>query len=160
MPYESMNLLEFQRRFNSEEACLKAIFDARWPKGFICVYCHHNDGIRMARRRTIQCCVCRRQVSITSGTVFHRSKVPLTTWFWLIYLMSQDKGGISTMRAAKLLGMHYTTVYNMMHKVRAAMQNRQENILLSGLVEVDDAFFGGRSRGKSDGRSVTRSKSA
>ncbi|QQR55971.1 MAG: IS1595 family transposase [Candidatus Melainabacteria bacterium] len=114
----------------------------------------------MARRRTIQCCVCRRQVSITSGTVFHRSKVPLTTWFWLIYLMSQDKGGISTMRAAKLLGMHYTTVYNMMHKVRAAMQNRQENILLSGLVEVDDAFFGGRSRGKSDGRSVTRSKSA
>ena len=95
MSYESMSLLQFQDRFNSEEACLKAIFEARWPKGFICVYCNHNDGIRMARRRTIQCCVCRRQVSITSGTLFHRSKVPLVTWFWLIFLMSQDKGGIS-----------------------------------------------------------------
>ncbi|MBP7861056.1 IS1595 family transposase [bacterium] len=84
----------------------------------------------------------------------------MTTWFWLIFLMSQDKGGISTMRASKLLGMHYTTVYKMMTKVRIAMQNRQENILLAGLVEIDDAFFGGKSRGKLDGRSQTRSKSA
>lgn len=76
------------------------------------------------------------------------SKIPLTKWFWLLFLMSQDKGGISTMRASNLLGMHYTTVWNMMHKVRFAMGQRLENQMLSGFVEIDDAFIGGKTRRK------------
>ncbi len=111
----------------------------------------------MVGRRTMQCHLCRRQSSITSGTLFEDSKVALTVWFWLIFLMSQDKGGISTKRAAALLGMHYTTVWNMMHKVRFAMGQRQENQMLSGLVEIDDAFFGGKSKGKS-GRALGNKK--
>lgn len=150
----SMTLLAFQRKFRTEEDCLQAIFDARWPHGFLCPKCEHDLGYRLSQRRSIQCAACRRQTSITSGTLFERSKVPLQKWFWLIYLMSQDKGGISTVRAAELLEMHYATVWFMMHKLRVAMGNRLEGRMLSGLVEIDDAFFGGKTKGKS-GRGAT-----
>jgi len=148
MPYREYSLVEFQTMFSSEEACLQAIFRARWPNGFVCPKCGHDGGTRLSKRRAIQCTCCRRQTSITAGTVFHKTKVPLRAWFWLIFLMTQDKGGISTVRAAKLLNMHYTTVWFVMHKLREAMADRLEGPMLAGFVEVDDAFFGGRSRGK------------
>jgi hypothetical protein len=140
-------MFDFQERFASEEACLGAIAKARWPHGFVCPKCGHDDGTRLSKRRAIQCCSCRRQTSITAGTVFHKSKVPLLRWFWLIFLMTQDKGGISTKRAASLMGMHYTTIWNLMHKLRSAMSDRLKGPLLAGYVEIDDAFFGGKSKG-------------
>jgi len=142
------SLLDFQRRFNTEENCLQSIFEARWPRGFICPHCGHNDGYRLSKRRAIQCVSCRRQTSITAGTLFHKSKVPLVNWFWLIFLMSQDKRGISTKRAAELLNMHYATVWFLMHKIREAMANRLEGLTLSGYVEIDEAFFGGKATGE------------
>jgi len=157
MAYKELSLLEFQRRYCSEEACLQAIFKARWPRGFLCPRCGHSDGTKLSKRRAIQCCSCRRQTSVTAGTVFHKSKIPLMTWMWLIFLMTQDKGGISTMRAANLLGMHYTTVWNLMHKLREAMADRLEGPMLSGFVEIDDAFFGGKSR-KKRGRGASNKK--
>lgn len=153
----SMSLLEFQKKFASEEACVQAVFDARWPKGFRCPKCGHDDGYRLSTRRSMQCTSCRRQTSITSGTLFERSKTPLLKWFWLIFLMSQDKGGISAVRTAELLEMHYATVWFMMHKVRVAMSQRLEGRTLSGLVEIDDAYFGGVCKGKR-GRSATEKK--
>lgn len=144
----SMTLMSFQRKYRTDEDCLQAIFEARWPRGFLCPKCGHDFGYRLSQRRSIQCAACRKQTSITSGTLFERSKVPLQKWFWLIYLMSQDKGGISTVRAAELLEMHYATVWFMMHKLRVAMGNRLDGRTLSGLVEIDDAFFGGKTKGK------------
>jgi transposase-like protein len=143
-----MTLMSFQRKYRTDEDCLQAIFEARWPRGFLCPKCGHDFGYRLSQRRSIQCAACRKQTSITSGTLFERSKVPLQKWFWLIYLMSQDKGGISTVRAAELLEMHYATVWFMMHKLRVAMGNRLDGRTLSGLVEIDDAFFGGKTKGK------------
>jgi hypothetical protein len=157
MEYESLNLLQFQKRYDSQEACLEAIYAKRWPRGFVCSHCGHDDGHRLRKRRTIQCVSCRRQTSITAGTLFHKTKIPLKNWFWLIFLMSQDKGGISTMRAAALLGMHYTTVWNMMHKVREAMALKAEHEMLSGFVEIDDAFYGGKTVGK-PGRALNNKK--
>jgi len=157
MAYKDLSLLDFQRMYFSEESCLRAIFKARWPKGFVCPKCGHSDGTKLSKRRAIQCCSCRRQTSITAGTVFHKSKIPLMTWFWLIFLMTQDKGGISTMRASNLLGMHYTTIWNLMHKLREAMADRLDGPMLSGFVEVDDAFFGGKSR-KKRGRGASNKK--
>lgn len=147
MTYTEHSFLEFQRRFSSEEACIQAVYEIRWPRGFVCPNCEHNDGYRLSKRRTIQCACCRKQTSITAGTLFHKTKVPLKTWFWIIFFMAQDKGGISTMRAAAVLKMHYTTVWFIMHKIREAMEDRLQGPLLSGLVEVDDAFVGGKSKG-------------
>lgn len=149
MGHKNYSLLDFQRMYSSEENCLQAIYRARWPKGFICPKCAHSDGVRLAKRRAIQCCACRRQTSITAGTVFHKTRLSLVLWFWLIFLMVQDKGGISTKRASNLLNMHYTTAWNIMHKLRIAMSDRIQEPLLSGFVEIDDAFFGGKARKKS-----------
>ena len=121
MPYVELTLPQFLMRFNSEEACLQAVFDARWPRGFVCPNCQHNGGHRLSGRRTVQCASCRRQTSITSGTLFHRSHLPLMKWFLLIYLLAHDKGGGSTLRLSKQLGMHYATTWFAVQKIRFAM---------------------------------------
>ncbi len=148
MAYVDMTLLEFQKRFSSEETCLQAIYEARWPRGFICPYCGHNDGNRIRTRRSIQCCLCRRQSSITANTIFQDSQTPLRQWFLIIYFMAQDKGGASALKLSKQLGMNRGTVWFIMQKIRCAMATREENLTLAGYIEMDEAFFGGRSKSK------------
>src|SRR5277367_272576 len=148
MAYVDLNLLEFQKRFATEEACEQAILEARWPRGFVCPHCGHNDGNRISTRRAVQCCLCRRQTSITSNTLFHKSKTPLVLWFLIIFFVAHDKGGASALRLSKQLGMHYTTVWFIIQKIRFAMGHRDENLTLAGYIEMDEAFFGGRNRSK------------
>jgi hypothetical protein len=149
MAYVDLSLPEFQERFSSENACLDAIFDARWPRGFICPYCQHNGGTRLkSRPRTMQCACCHRQSSITKRTVFEKSHIPLTKWFLAIYLFAHDKGGASATRLSRLLAMNYPTTWFMLQKLRIVMSKRDENLTLAGYIELDEAFFGGRSKGK------------
>jgi ISXO2-like transposase domain/Transposase zinc-ribbon domain len=147
MAYVNMTLPQFQKQFSTEEACLDAIFDARWPRGFVCPKCGHDDGVRLKTRiRTVECCSCHRQTSITSGTLFHRSHLPLVLWFLSIYLFAQDKGGASASRLCKQVGMSYPTAWFVLQRLRIAMQTRDENLTLAGYIELDEAFFGGRRR--------------
>lgn len=148
MDDENLNFFEFQKRYSSEEACLESISKARWPKGFRCPKCGHDDGYKLSKRRAFQCTSCRRQTSITAGTVFEKTRLPLKHWFWIIFFVAQDKGSGSATRISKLLGMHYATVWFILQKLRVAMAKRDEGIMLSGFIEIDDAFFGGRSKGK------------
>lgn len=149
MAYVDMTLPQFQERFSTEDACLNAIFEARWPRGFICPKCGHNNGNRLkCRIRVVECCACRRQTSITSGTIFHRSHLDLTLWFLSIYLFAQDKGGASASRLAKQVGMSYPTAWFVLQRLRVAMQTRDENLTLAGYIELDEAFFGGRTKSK------------
>ena len=147
MDREGMTLLEFKDRFTTEDDCLDTLEKLRWPHGFICPNCGHDDGYRLTKRRLIQCTVCRHQTSVTAGTVFHKTTVSLCNWFWMIYLMAQDKGGASASRIAKQLGMHYRTVWHQMHKIREAMARRDEQaIQLAGVIELDEAIFGAEAR--------------
>jgi len=148
MTHVNMNLRQFQKRFCSEEACLQAIFAARWPRGFVCPYCEHNGGTRITTRRSMQCSLCRRQTSITAGTVFEGSKTLLMIWFLIIYFVAHDKGGASATRLAKQLGVSRGTVWSILQRVRMAMASREENLTLAGYIEMDEAFFGGRSKSK------------
>jgi ISXO2-like transposase domain/Transposase zinc-ribbon domain len=149
MAYVDMTLPQFQKQFASEKACLEAIFDARWPRGFICPKCGHNDGVRLRSRiRVVECSACHRQTSITSGTLFHRSHLPLILWFLSIYLFAQDKGGASASRLSKQVGMSYPTAWFVLQRLRLAMQTRDENLTLAGYIELDEAFFGGRSKSR------------
>lgn len=148
MAYVDLSLPRFIRRFSDEESCLQAIYNARWPRGFVCPKCNHNGGYRLTGRRSIQCASCRRQTSITSGTIFHGSKILLTDWFLAIYLVAQDKGGASAMRLSEQLDMHYPTAWYLLHRLRFAMAVRDENLTLAGYIELDEAFFGGKGRNK------------
>ena len=148
MAYIDLSLPKFIKKFATEEACLQAISAARWPRGFVCPKCGHHGGTRLAERRSMQCWSCHRQTSITSQTLFHGSHIPLVTWFLAIYLVAHDKAGISTKRLAKHLDMHYSTAWSLLHRIRFAMGTRDENLTLAGYIELDEAFFGGKSRNK------------
>src|ERR1700679_928605 len=104
------NIIEFNDRFNSEEACLEFLKEIRWPQGFVCPNCNHDDGYFLECRPLIQCVLCRHQTSVTAGTLFHKTHVPLRIWFYLIQELVSDKGGASSCRLAATLKMPQKTV--------------------------------------------------
>lgn len=139
-------LLDFQKRFPDDEACIEYLEKLRWPNTFICPNCGHDDGYRLAHRRLMQCASCRHQTSATAGTIFHKTRTPLLIWFWMVYLMAQDKGGVSMLKLSRDLGMHYDTVWNLVHKIRTAMATRDHGISLAGFIELDEAIIGSEAR--------------
>jgi hypothetical protein len=136
MSTNSMTAVEFCSRYSSEAQCLDAIERIRWPQGFICPNCEHDCCYSLKGRGLIQRAVCRHQTSVTAGTIFHESRVPLPFWFWMIYAVAHDKGGASALRLSQQLNMHYATVWNIVQKIKHAMCRRDENILLAGLIEL------------------------
>jgi transposase-like protein len=148
MSYTELSLLEFQRRFSTEEACAQALEQARWPKGFVCPRCGHGKASRITTRHLLQCAACDYQASLTAGTILHKTRTPLVKWYWAIWLVAQDKGGVSAMRLAKHLEVSYRTAWTMLHKLRKAMGQRDARYTLTGSVEMDEAYVGGRGKGR------------
>ena len=143
-----LSLLQFKERFRSERACERALEKMRWPEGFVCPKCAHHIAYRHSKRRLIECAVCGYQASLTAGTIFHKTRTPLVKWFWAIYLLGQDKGGVSALRLSKQLDLGYKTAWLILHKIRTAMAQRDSGYPLTGLIEMDDAFFGGVRKGR------------
>lgn len=148
MQKEEAVFLKWQIRFGTEEACVKYLLEERWGNGFICAKCGHDQAYFVAVRRTQQCRSCRHQTSVTAGTLFHSTNLPLTKWFWAIFLVVSDKGGISAVRLSKYLDVSWLTARSMLRKIRTAMGNRDGFYRLTRLVEVDDAWVGGKRSGK------------
>jgi hypothetical protein len=147
MKRKSFSLFEFNKRYGTERDCLDVLEKVRWPNGFICPKCGHDEGYRLLVRRVIECAVCKYQSSITAGTVFHRTKIPLMKWFWMMYLIAQDKGGASALRVSKQLDINFKTAWRVLHKIRRAMSRRDSKVVrLAGLIELDEGYFGGKHR--------------
>jgi molybdenum-dependent DNA-binding transcriptional regulator ModE len=96
----------------------------------------------------LQCCARRYQVSLIAGTVFHKTRTPLVKWFWAFWMVSRDKGGTSATRKSRQLELSYRTAWTMLHKLRKAMGQRDALYTLTGSIEMDDAYFGGKGNGK------------
>ena len=148
MSYTELSLLEFQRRFSTEQGCQQALEQARWPNGFVCPRCGHGKASRITTRRLLQCSACHYQASLTAGTILHKTRTPLVKWFWAIWMVAQDKGGASATRLSKQLELGYRTAWTMLHKLRKAMGERDGCYTLTGSIEMDDAYFGGAAAGK------------
>jgi len=145
------SIVEFQRRFPDEEACRRYLFESRWPEGYRCPRCGSPTAFALERRLLWQCADCRYQVSVTAGTVLHRTRTPLHLWFWAAYLMATATPGISALQLQRQLGLgRYETAWMMLHKLRRAMV-APERTPLRGPVEVDESFVGGPEAGR-DGR--------
>jgi len=138
--------ISYQKSFSSEEQCSQFLAQLRWPNGFVCPNCGHDDGYELTARQLIQCTVCRRQTSVTAGTIFHKTHLPLTVWFRVIYEVAQDKGGTSATNLAAQLRRPYKTIWHVLHKIREAMGKRDELITLAGLIEMDEAKLGPEAR--------------
>ena len=144
----AIDLLEWQKRFGTEKACGETLASQRWPEGFRCPRCGHDHGYAISTRQSYECSSCHYQASLTAGTLFHSTNLPLAKWFWAIYLMASDKGGISALRLAKQIGVSWITAHRMLRKIRIAMGHRDSVYRLHDLVEIDDALVGGRRPGK------------
>lgn len=146
-----MTLQQWQDKFGTNEACYAYLVTQRWPDGFICPKCQGTRYWTIQRsERTAplyECSQCHTQASVTAGTMFHRTKVALRTWFLAIYLMATDKRGKSALALHRELGLPYATAWLLHHKIQHAMAERNAQYQLGGLLELDDAYFGGVSHG-------------
>lgn len=134
-------LMDVEKRFASEEACRDYLFALRWPEGFVCPRCAGRSAWAMSRGLWL-CGGCRRQVSVTSGTIFQDRKLPLTTWFRAMWSVTSQKNGVSALGLQRVLGMgSYQTAWTLLHKLRRAMV-RPGRDRLTGRVEVDETYWG------------------
>lgn len=156
--YSERSLLGFQKAFATEEACAQHLQAMRWPEGFVCPHCGHPEAWAIRTRQLLDCKGCRSKVSVTAGTIFHKTRTPLVKWYWLLYRMALDKVGVSVAEMQRVLEIKdYKTAWLMAHKVRKAMADRDARYRLAGLIEMDDAFFGprGTRRGRGSERKRT-----
>jgi hypothetical protein len=136
------SLLEFQGRFATEGACAEYLFERRWPEGFVCPGCGGGRAwLLKTKAFTYECADCRRQTSVTAGTIMHASKLPLTMWFWAAFLMATHSNGISAVQLQSQLGLgSYRTAWMLCAKLRRAMVN-PEREPLCGVVEADETII-------------------
>ncbi|MES2714345.1 MAG: IS1595 family transposase [Pseudomonadota bacterium] len=149
-----LSLPEFMCSFGTEEQCAQAVKIARWPEGFVCPRCHGSAHyiVGHGARKLFQCNACRHQSSLIAGTLFASTKLPLTTWFLAIYLISQAKTGLSSLALKRHLGVSYPTAWLMHQKINLAMAQREDTHRLEGAVQLDDAYLGGERTGGKPGR--------
>lgn len=141
------SLIAFQQHFPDEAACAAYLAAVRWPHGFICPRCGHSKAwLLQTKAWTYECAGCRKQTSVTAGTILHGSKLPLTLWFWAAYLMATHSNGISALQLQHQLALgSYKTAWLLCAKLRASMVAPERNPLY-GLVEVDETEIACRSK--------------
>jgi transposase-like protein len=150
-----MSLRDFMERYATPAQCEGALFAWRWPQGFVCPECAQTGYCVLKSRRLFQCNACSRQTSVTAGTVFAGSKLPLPVWFLAMYLVTQAKNGISSLALSRQLGVSQNSAWLLKHKLMQAMLERESGRALQGLVQIDDAYWGGRRRGAKCGRGAS-----
>ena len=150
---KGLSLARFLQDYGTEPQCEQALFNLRWPDGLCCPRCGSARFCRLSTRRaTFQCNHCKRQLSLLAGTLFQATKLPLTTWFLAMYLLSQSKNGISALELGRQLGVNDNTAWLLKHKLMQAMRERDRAYRLGGTVQVDDAYLGGENPGGKRGR--------
>ena len=146
-----ITLREWQTCFGTDAACYDYLYEQRWPTGLVCGRCGGTRAWRVQRADRgsplFECVACQHQASLTAGTLFHRTKVPLVAWFLAISRVAVDKRGVSALALSRELGVAYRTAWLLHHKIQQAMATRNGRYQLGGLVELDDAYFGGVSHG-------------
>jgi predicted RNA-binding Zn-ribbon protein involved in translation (DUF1610 family) len=154
---KARSLTQFQQAFPDEPSCAAFLFERRWPAGFVCPGCGGRRAAALkSRAYTFECLDCGRQTSVTAGTAMHRSKLPLTTWFWAAHLMATHSNGMSARQFEDQLGLGYKTAWLLTQKLRRSMVDPNRDPL-EGVVEIDqteipfradDAFFDPAESGK------------
>jgi transposase-like protein len=139
------NLIKLIEDFRSEDQCRQYLETLRWAEGVECPRCKSHSISQVLERSQYDCNECRYQFSVTSGTVFHDTHLPLWKWFLATYMMCESKKSISANQIKRTLGISYKTAWYLCHRIRTAMRDPEP---LNGIIEVDDAFVGGPKPGK------------
>lgn len=150
------SLPEFQRVFPNDDACAKYLEALKWPNGFSCPTCgHQQEPYRFNTRSSIvlRCRACKKNASLTAGTVMQKTHMSLSTWFWGAYLMTTQTPGISSVQFQRQLGLtRNETAFTLLHKLRSSMvRPDRDSIGDEWPVEIDECFIGGKTRGEGAG---------
>jgi transposase-like protein len=141
-------LLEFEQRFDTDEACADYLSKLRWPEGFRCSHCGHHEAWILRKRCVYRCIHCRLETRVIADTIFQDTKKPLRLWFWAIWHVTTQKYGANALGLQRILGLgNYQTAWTWLHKLRRAMVRSGRNCLL-GTVEADEIYIGGEKPGK------------
>ncbi len=143
----SVSLYDYRQYIASEQACVALIRRIRWPEGIRCPQCQHARvwTMRETAGARYRCKACRYHFSDTSGTVFQATRTPLSKWLLAIGLW---KHGVSALALQDALGVTYKTAWAMLRAMRQAVGSDRFFLALSGEVEVDETYYGGRRKGK------------
>jgi transposase-like protein len=144
-PKADINLVSLVEQFGSEDACRAYLEGLRWPDGVRCVRCASERVSRIQTRALFTCLACAHQFSVTAGTIFHDSHLPLWKWFAVAYLIGESRKGISANQIKRTVGVSYKTAWYLCHRIRAAMADTTPEPL-SGTVEADETFLGGKAK--------------
>ena len=138
-----MNLMQFQKMFSDEQTCIEWFADRRWHGNAVCPYCKTDGAYKYNSGKLYKCRECHKQFSVKVGTIFEDSRVPLNKWFVAVYLFNSLKKGISSIQLSKYIGVTQKTAWFMLHRIRTVMDDNNSDPL-GGVVEVDEAYFGGK----------------
>ena len=153
---QAPTLMEVLKTFGEDAACREYLEALRWPDKVTCPRCQSAKISRVYDRKVFDCASCRYQFSVLAGTIFQDTKLPLATWFAATYLMCESRKGISANQIKRMIGGSYKTSWYLCHRIRAAMKETNHQPL-SGIVEMDETYIGGRRRGAGErGRGVSK----
>lgn len=152
---KGLSLQEFLSHFGTEEQCRDVLFLWRWPQGYTCPECGHRDYCQLKSRQLFQCNSCHCQTSLTAGTIFAYTKLPLTIWFLGIYFITQSKVSVSALSLKRTIGVSYNTALLMKHKIQQVMKERDDSKPLAQFIQLDDAYWGGKKHDGVRGRGAT-----
>jgi transposase-like protein len=138
-----VNLVNLIEKYSDENKCRQYLEGLKWHERVKCPRCESEKVSRIKNRHQFYCDACHYNFSVTAGTIFHDSHLPLCKWFLAIYLMIESKKGISANQLKRTLKMSYKTAWYLCHRIRKAMQEAKDRPKLDGTVEVDETFVGG-----------------
>lgn len=137
----SMDVHSIFTKFKSEKSCHDYIISKRWSSGVSCPFCNAKKVYRRNTEQRFKCSSCHRSFSVYHGTIFHASRLPLSKWFLAISIILSAKKGVSSLQLARVIGVNKNTAWYIQMRLRRAMQ---EDLTLKGLIEIDEAYMGGK----------------
>ena len=142
---KGLSLDQFIDQYGTEEQCQVVVERFRWPDGFRCPKCGCHAAYNYLRGtvKVFQCQSCRAQTTLTEGTIFHSTKIALRIWFQAMFFETQNKNNVSALELKRHIGVCYRTAWRVKHKLMQVMCEQEEMTVLSGRVEIDDAYLGG-----------------
>jgi transposase-like protein len=147
MAHSDVNLCTLIEQFGSEDRCRAYLEALRWPTDVLCPRCESDKISQIVKRNQFDCDACRYQFSVTAGTIFNDSHLPLWKWFLAVFLLCEAKKGMSACQIQRTLGISYKTAWYLCHRIRAAMKEINPEPL-NGVVEIDETWVGGKVHGK------------
>lgn len=143
-----MNIIQIYRQFPTQESCIAHLEKSRWGDTPVCAYCGSDNTYPLRGELRHHCNGCRKSFSVTIGTIFFDTRLPMQKWFLAISLILNAKKGISSHQLARDLELPVKTAWSLAHRIRKAMKD--DGALLSGVIEMDECFIGGTPRKAND----------